>query len=247
MEERAGAQVLGEGNDVTASIVQIAQRLVNLVVGLAHTQNQVGLGDHAAFLSLGDNVQGTLVTERRTNLTEDTGNGLQVVREHLGLSVNHLLNMLGNTLEIGDKHLNAGVRAHLVNLAGGLCVQPRTAVFQIVTSHTGHGSVTQTHDLHVLSDLERLSVIHSNGLTGRNIAEVATAGALGATNQVGCLTVFPALINIGAASLFTHSVQTLTTSQLAHLIVFGANNSLGLNPVRLLLNGNLSVAGLHTQ
>ena len=247
MEERAGAQVLGEGNDVTTSIVQIAQRLVNLVVGLAHTQNQVGLGDHTAFLSLGNNIQGTLVTERRANLTEDTGNGLQVVREHLRLSVNHLLNMLGNTLEVGDEHLNAGVRAHLVNLTGGLCVQPRTAVFQIITSNTGHGCVTQTHDLHVLSNLERLSVVNSNRLAGRNIAEVATAGALGTTNQVGCLTVFPALVNIGAASLFTHGVQALTASQLAHLVVFGANNSLGLNPVRLLLNGNLSVAGLHTQ
>ena len=155
--------------------------------------------------------------------------------------------MLGNTLEVGHEHLNAGVRAHLVNLASGLCVQPRTAVFQVVTSNAGHGSVTQTHDLHVLSNLERLSVVHSDGLAGSDIAEVATAGALGATNQVGCLTIFPTLINIGAASLFTHSVQALTTSQLAHLIVFRANNSLGLNPVRLLLNGNLSVAGLHTQ
>ena len=134
-----------------------------------------------------------------------------------------------------------------MNLAGGLCVQPRTAVFQIVTSNTGHGCVTQTHDLHVLSNLERLSVVNSDGLTGSNIAEVATAGALGTTNQVGCLTVFPALVDIGAASLFTHGVQALTASQLAHLVVFGANNSLGLNPVRLLLNGNLSVTGLHTQ
>ena len=167
--------------------------------------------------------------------------------EHLGLRVNHLLDVLGNTLEVGDEHLDAGVRAHLVNLAGGLCVQPRTAVFQIVTGHAGHGSVAQTHDLHVLCHLERLSVVHSDGLTGRNVAEVATTGALGATNQVGCLTVLPALVDVGAAGLFTHGVQTLATSQLAHLVVLGADNGLGLNPVRLLLDGSLGVASLHAQ
>ena len=42
---RAGPQVLGDGQQVGARVVQVAQRGTDLLAGLAHAEDQVGLGD----------------------------------------------------------------------------------------------------------------------------------------------------------------------------------------------------------
>ena len=44
---RRGPQVLGDGHDLGAGVVQVAQRLRHLVPGLAHAEDQVGLGHQA--------------------------------------------------------------------------------------------------------------------------------------------------------------------------------------------------------
>ena len=155
--------------------------------------------------------------------------------------------MLWLTLEIRDQHLNTGIGAHLVNLTCSLCVEPGTAVFKIVTCHTGHRGITQTHNLNIFSDFEGLSVINCSGFTSRNIAEIAAAGAFGTANKVGCLAVFPTLVDIRTASFLTHCMKPLAPGQFLHFIVFRPHNGFGLNPVRLLLDGNLSIASLDAQ
>ena len=155
--------------------------------------------------------------------------------------------MLWLTLEIRDQHLNTGIGAHLVNLTCSLCVEPGTAVFKIVTCHTGHRGITQTHNLNIFSDFEGLSVINCSGFTSRNIAEIAAASAFGTANKVGCLAVFPTLVDIRTASFLTHCMKSLAPGQFLHFIVFRPHNGFGLNPVRLLLDGNLSIASLDAQ
>ena len=41
------AQVLGDGDQVAAGVVQVLQGLGDLLAGFAHAQDQVGLGHHA--------------------------------------------------------------------------------------------------------------------------------------------------------------------------------------------------------
>ena len=41
---RGGAQVLGDRDDVRAGLVEVAEGLLDLVVLLAHTEDEVGLG-----------------------------------------------------------------------------------------------------------------------------------------------------------------------------------------------------------
>ena len=58
-------QVLGDGDDVAAGVVQIAQRGAHLVGCLAHAEDEVGLGDQAVFAGRGEHGEAALVAERR--------------------------------------------------------------------------------------------------------------------------------------------------------------------------------------
>src|SRR5699024_9632610 len=88
--ERTGPQVLGDGEDVAARGVQVAHRLDHLVRGLAHPQDEVGLGDQPEVAGGTDDIQGTLIPERRTDPLEHPRHGLEVVCQHLGPGLEHL-------------------------------------------------------------------------------------------------------------------------------------------------------------
>src|SRR5690242_18876878 len=79
-----GAEVLGDGDQLAAGVVQVAQRLADLLAGLAHAEDQVGLGDEAEVAGLGDHVERALVAEGRADPLEDARDGLDVVGQHLG-------------------------------------------------------------------------------------------------------------------------------------------------------------------
>ena len=72
------------------AVVQVAQRLRDLLAGLAHAEDQVGLGDQAEGAGLGDHVEGAVVAERRADPLEDPRHRLHVVREHLGAGLEDL-------------------------------------------------------------------------------------------------------------------------------------------------------------
>ena len=57
MEKGTGAQILSQGDNIASGVVEIAERLVNLIVSFTHTQNQVGLRDHASLFTLGDHIE----------------------------------------------------------------------------------------------------------------------------------------------------------------------------------------------
>ena len=57
MEKGTGAQILSQGDNIASGVVQIAERLVNLIVSFTHTQNQVGLRDHAGLFTLGNHIE----------------------------------------------------------------------------------------------------------------------------------------------------------------------------------------------
>ena len=195
----------------------------------------------------GDHVQGALVAEGRTDPLEDPGHGLDVVGQHLGARGEHLGQLVGVAVEVGDQVLHAGAGVELVDDAHRLGVQPGSAVGQVVAGDAGDGGVAQAHGLHRLRHPAGLVAVQRLGLAGVDLAEVAAPGALVAADEEGGLAVLPALVDVGAAGLLAHRVEALGLHQALELLVLRAHLGPGLDPLRLALDRSLGVADLQAQ
>ena len=235
------AQVLGNREDIGASLAQVTHGLHDLLLGLAHAQDQVGLRDQPVVVGRTDDLQGTLVLEGRADALEDARHGLQVVGEDLRLGLEHDLQQLRLIGEVRGEVLHARVRVQLVDLADDLRVQPGALVVQVVAGHARDGGVLQAHLADGLRHAARLVAVQGSGLTGLNLAEVATAGAGIATDEEGGLAVLPALVDIRAASLLAHRVQAHARHAVFHVPILGAHLRGGADPAGLSLDGGLRV------
>src|SRR4051794_17445924 len=103
----AGPQVLGDGQQVAARVVQGLHGLDALVRLLAHAQDQVGLGDQAGLAGGGDHRQRALEAEAGADPLEDAGHRLDVVRQPLRPGGEHLGQLVGLGVEVGDEQLDA--------------------------------------------------------------------------------------------------------------------------------------------
>src|SRR5690606_3724395 len=134
-----------------------------------------------------------------------------------------------------------------MNLPHRLCVQPRTAIVEVVSGDTGDGRVLEAHLADRLSDATRLVTVKGGRLAGVDLAEVTAAGALGAADEERRLAVFPAFEDVGATRLFTHGVEVSTLDEALQLFVLGAHRRGGANPLWLALDGGFCVAGLDAE
>src|SRR5690606_33280734 len=95
-----GTEVLRDRQDVAAGVVQVVQRCLDLVVLLAHAEDQVGLGDQVGLARHGEYPQRLVIGEGRTDALEDAGDRLQVVRKDLRPGVEDLADQLGDRAEV---------------------------------------------------------------------------------------------------------------------------------------------------
>src|SRR5882757_2326304 len=242
-----GPQVLRDGDDVAAGLVEIRQRDVHLVGRLAHAEDEVALGHQAVVARRGDHVEAALIAECRADPLEDPRHRLDVVRQHFRARLEYGLELFGDGVEVGDQQLDAGVRVECLDLPHRLGVEPRAAVGLIVAGHTGDRRVPQPHRLHALRDPPGLVAVQLGGLAGVDLAEVAPPGALLAADEEGGLAVLPALVDVGAAGLFADRVQAFTTHQSLELLVLRACLQGGLDPRWLAFDGHLGVADFEAQ
>src|SRR6202035_3550519 len=84
-------------------------------------------------------------------------------------------------------------------------------------------------------------------LAGVDLAEVTPPGALVAADEEGCLAVLPALEDVRAAGFLAHRVQTFAPDQRFQLRVGGSGAQPGLDPRRLPLDRDLTVACLESE
>jgi hypothetical protein len=77
------SQVLRDGQEVAAGVVQGVQRLDHLLVRLAHAEDEVRLRDQSGRAGGREDRQRPVVAEAGSDLLEDPGHGLQVVTEDL--------------------------------------------------------------------------------------------------------------------------------------------------------------------
>src|SRR6185437_6035696 len=155
--------------------------------------------------------------------------------------------LLGHRVEVRDQQLDPDPVGERVDLPDRLGVQPGTAVGQVVAGHSGDGGVAQPHLLHALGYPARLVPVQLGRLTGGDLAEIATPGALLATDQEGRLAVLPAFVDVRAAGLLADRVQALGFHQLPQLGVLRTHHGPGLDPLRLAFDRGLGVAGLDPQ
>ena len=227
--------------------MQVAQRGADLLGGLAHAEDQVGLGDQPGGAALADDVEGAVVAEGRADPLEDPRHGLDVVGEDLRRRVEDLLEQLGVAGEVRHQDLDAGAGVERVDLTDGLGVEPGALVLEVVAGDAGDGRVAQPHRLHARRDPARLVAVERRRLAGVDLAEVAAPGALLAADEEGRLAVLPALEDVGAAGFLADRVQALALHQRVQLGVVRAHRRLGLDPRRLALDRGLGVAGLDPQ
>src|SRR5699024_10775697 len=112
---------------------------------------------------------------------------------------------------------------------------------QVVAGHAGDGGVLKTHLADGLRHAARLVAVQGSGLTGLNLAEVATAGAGIAADEEGGLAVLPALVDIRAASLLAHGVQAHARHTVFLIPILGAHLRGGADPAGLSLDVSLRV------
>ncbi len=206
---RGRPQVLGDRRRSVPAARRSAMAGRDLLAGLAHAEDQVGLGHQARLVRLAEHVERALVAEAGPDPLEDPRHRLQVVREHLGPGAEHLAELVGVGVEVGDQQLDPAAGHGGVDLPGGLRVQPGPAVGLVVAGDPGDGRVAQPHGGDGLGDAARLVAVKRQRLAGVDLAEVAPPGALVPADQEGRLAVFPALEDVRAAGLLADRVQPL--------------------------------------
>src|SRR5690606_7180863 len=188
-----------------------------------------------------------LVPEAGADLLEDARHGLEVVREHLRARVVHLVEELGDRVEVRDEQLDARARVERVDLADRLRVEPGAAVGPVVARDARDGGVAQAHRLDGLRDAARLVGVEVGRLARVDLAEVAPPRALVAADEERRLAVLPALEDVGTARLLADRVQTLALHESLELGVLRAHGRASLDPLGLLLDRRRGVAGLDPQ
>src|SRR5699024_5742336 len=161
------------------------------------------------LLAHGDDVQRPLVTERRTDLLEDPRDRLQVVGEHLGAGLEHLLKVLPVALDVIDEQLDPGAGVHRVYLFTGAGEQAVRTVGQIFVGPHGEGCVAHPDLLTLWDALKGRHRVIRDGIAGGNGAEVAAALAGVHADEEGGLAILPALEDVGTARFLAHGVQPL--------------------------------------
>ena len=131
--------------------------------------------------------------------------------------------------------------------AAGLGVEPRGPVGQIVSGYARDRHVAQVEVAHGLGDTTRLVLVVLGGAARRDVAEVAAARAQRTAEQEGRLAVLPALVDVGAAGLGAHRVQTLGVRERAHVLVVLAGLGGRADPLGFLLDRSLRVTHLDAQ
>ena len=136
----ARREVLPEGDDVDAEPGELAQHLLDLVAGLAEAEHQAGLGDRAALPRVLEDLVAARVAGLDADLARQPRHGLEVVREHVGIGVEHDVDVLGPALEVAGEDLERHPRARGLHAPDRLGPVRGAEVRQVVAIDAGdHG------------------------------------------------------------------------------------------------------------
>src|ERR1700722_10796062 len=243
-----GTQVLPGGGHLHAVLAQRAEGVEHLLVGLAESDHQPGLGDDLAFAHFTSklkNAAGALDLRAAPGDGVQPRHDLDVVVEDVGaldddLGERHLL-----ALEVGREHLDLTAWRLLADLADDADERGGALVGQVVAVDGGDDCVAQAHARDRACNAGGLERVVPGGLAGLYVAEAAAPGAGVAEDHERGGAALPALADVGAGGLLADGVQVLVANQLRELAVALPTGRGHLEPGRLALAQRSHVGAEH--
>ena len=216
---------------------QVVHRLEDLVLGLAETQHQAGLGQPIRAVTLGVRQHTQRLLVARAGIAHRMGeptHRLDVLREDLEPGVDHGLDVGRDALEIRDQGLDRGLRHQVLDGPHRGGEMRRAAVRQVVAVDGGQHDIAQTHQLHGARGVARLlGVEPAAWVAGVHRAETAGTGADLAHQHQRRGAGVPALADVRALGLFTDRRKAMLAHGAAHGFVVRAAGERRLEPARL--------------
>ena len=217
---RARLQVLADRDDVDAVLAQVAHRLDDLVVGLAHARDDPRLRQQRPAIGVLGGPDLTCAAKQRERalvvaldpyLRLDPPARLDVVVEDVGPGLEHgAKRALLVAEEVGRQHLDrrlGQLAAERDDRAGPV---PGAAVLEVVAIDRGDDDVAQPHARRGSRDLAGLERVERVAALAREHRAVAAGARAGVAHDLERGRAAPeALADVRAARLLAHGVQAV--------------------------------------
>jgi hypothetical protein len=159
--------------------------------------------------------------------------GFGVVVEDIGSGVDHGLERLGLTLEVGNEQLDAARRRLAADGADGGGEDPRAAVGEVIAVHRGDHHVLQAEFPHGVPHALGLLTVLPGGLAMSHRAVPAVPRTDIAEDHERRRRILPALADVRAMRFLAHRVQVPLPHQTLQSDVVRASGRAHLEPRRL--------------
>ena len=217
---RARLQVLADRHHVDVVGAEVAHRLDDLVVGLAHAGDDPRLGQQRGPLGkallpqlarAAQQPERALVVALDAHPRLDAPAGLDVVVEHVGPCLEQRPErLLLAAEEVRRQHLDRCVGQLATQREHGPGPVLRSAIGQVVAVDRGHDDVAQAHARGGRGDLARLERVERIAVLAREDGAVAAGARAGVAHDLerrGAAA--EALADVRAAGLLAHGVQAV--------------------------------------
>jgi hypothetical protein len=218
----SGLEILADGDDVNVGAAEIAEKGVDLVFGFTEANHEAGFGERGGTVALreGEHVEGLLVEGLGADGTVEAGDGLHVVIEDMGLSVEDAGDGGGVAAEVGCEDFDLGFRESGAYLTDGFGEMGGSAVGEFIAIDAGDDDVAEAHGGGHAGD------VGGFGRIGRGFVAALGDGTEGATpgtdvaeDHEGSCAAVEALVDIGAAGGLADGVEVVA----AEFVLEGLN------------------------
>jgi hypothetical protein len=149
------------------------------------------------------------ITRARPNLEIFGRNRLEIMIEDIGLGRNDPLERALFAQKIRGQDLDRGVRAHCLDRRDHLREMPCPAIVKVVAIDGGYDGMGEPEFFYRFADTGGLGRIECARKTSLDIAEGAGTRASVAQDHESRMFLFPALADVGAASLLADGYESM--------------------------------------
>ena len=222
-----------DGERVDTDGVGIVHQLLHLRNGLAEADHDARLGADVTRGDVLKHAHADVVLRGAAHAGRQAADGLEIVRDHLWLGRDHLVDKLRATLEVGNEHLYRRMRIQLLDAADGKGPVTGTEVGQIVPVDGGDDGVAEAHQADAHRHVVWLRGVERMGTARQGVAEAAGAGADVATDHERGCAAAPAFALVGALAAGADRVQAVRLDNLLRPTEVVVATQADLQPVGL--------------
>src|SRR5512146_1431603 len=198
-------QILAERQDVDVHRPEVAHDDLDLLEGLAHSEDDAALGRNVRRDALGgpEDIEHSFTASARPAPLVQARHRFGVVIVDVGPGLEHGANRVFVALKVGNEHLDRAVGQALLDLPDGLGKDVRAKVGQIVAVDRGDDDVPEPHFHDRGRDAGRLlDVVPGRPAVGNGTVRTVPRTDV-AQNHEGGGAMLPALAHVWAVSFLT--------------------------------------------